>query len=118
VTVLPKLALPAAHSPLAAGFRKSQSGKKLVFVSVHVRCALLTDVASGSAAAASVVVSLATYRARVPLSAVRPLPNRSYAMPNRGETFFHSGTPATSGKSRSPMKRVGGCCCAGTLELR
>ncbi len=37
------LALIAAHSPLASGLRRSQSGMKLVFASVQVRVVVRGD---------------------------------------------------------------------------
>ena len=81
---------------------------------------VFTEVESGSFAAATDVPVLATYRPRDTLSAVLPLPKRSYAAPRRGVRSFHDGTPETAAKSRAGThpEGVAAMCCAGTYPLK
>src|SRR6266571_2776739 len=71
-------------SPLASGLVGSPSGMKLPFVSVHLRGSL----PSAATAPLTLDIPTPTYRFTLPLSAVLPVPNRSYTRPNRGETSF------------------------------
>src|SRR5687768_11749235 len=91
----------ARHSPLAEKMRRSQSGRKLTFVSFHVRLTWRTEVVSGFTASVSDVAVLPTYLPKATFSAVRPSPNRSYTAPARGLTSVHAGTLATRAKLRS-----------------
>src|SRR5436190_23506299 len=67
--------LDAAHSPFARGFEKSHCGTKSP-LSVHVRVAVVAARAMGWSSVPP--VPAATYLPRLILSAVFPLPNRSY----------------------------------------
>ena len=80
----PKLRFPRRHSPLAWGLRRSQSGMKSPSVSVQVRLLLETDVSIGLFILAMASVCPATYRPTLNLTAVLPLPNKSYETPSRG----------------------------------
>src|SRR3989442_13194363 len=76
----------APHSPLASTLDRLQSGAKLPLASDHVRFAVVTIALTGLSARATDVPTDCTYRPSDALSAVLPLPNRSYAAPSRGET--------------------------------
>src|SRR5256885_15532973 len=81
---------------------------------------VFTEVESGSFAAATDVPVLATYRPRDTLSAVLPLPKRSYAAPRRGVRSFHDGTPETAAKSRAGThpEGVAAVGCVGAYPLK
>src|SRR5262245_38880160 len=83
----------------AAGFCRSQSSKGLKVPlyttpagAAHERVTLLTLDCTGLTKRAIVYASPTTYRPTLALSAVLPLPKRSYEMPNRGSTSFQFGT--------------------------
>src|SRR5438128_9734542 len=97
--VLPKnWLLSAPHSPLAPKFPRSQSGTKLRLASVHAREAEFTEVLIGFNCCETSTFVFATYRPIDVLSAVRPLPNRSYDTPSRGFTSFQFGMFSTRPK--------------------
>jgi len=72
-------------------------GTKSPFLSVHGRVADKLN-PSGFRLAANSVPATTTYRLNVPFSAVLPFPNRSYAIPIRGERSFQSGAFSTPGQ--------------------
>src|SRR5437773_12293710 len=66
---------------------------------------------------ASPVVLDALYRFRENLTAVFPVPNRSYARPNRGAGSLQFGTFGVAANCRAPTKRPAGDACGGTSAL-
>src|SRR5262245_21504299 len=72
------------HSPFAIGLVNSQSGTKLVLLSLHDRVAELTSAFTGFGLDPSVFsVWPSRYLLKVTLMAVLPSPRRSYASPVR-----------------------------------
>src|SRR3954466_13936869 len=115
----PKLELSnGPHSPLSRPLRRSQSGKKLLFVSVQVRFTVFTEVTIGLFARAITTPCLPTYRPSDALIAVRPLPNRSYDPPRRGSRSYQRGTSFTSSNVRSGTNADAGALWAGTWPLK
>src|SRR5262249_5808715 len=102
------------HSPFARGLLRSQSGLKLALASAHVRLTLFTDAVIGLFALMSSTAITSTYRPSDALSAVLPLPNRSYDTPSRGFRSFQFGTPPTLSKLRAPTNCPAGTSCGGT----
>ena len=80
------------HSLFKFTFVRSQSGMKLLLLSVHGRVTLLTVVLAGLKASAYVVVSDATYRPRLAFTAAFPVPKTSNAALIRGFRSFQQGT--------------------------
>src|SRR5262245_8950177 len=94
-----------AHSPLAARLTKSHCGRKSPFRSFHTRVVLVRVPRAGLARAAHVDrFGPSRYLPRPALTAVLPLPKRSYAPPRRGEIFFQL---ATSGIASNVRLRLG-----------
>src|SRR6478752_1348887 len=92
--------LTRPHSPLTLMLAKSHSGTKLLFLSVHDRVAFSAMFAAGFASRVNDVrFGPSRYLPMLALTAVLPLPNRSYAPPMRGVTFFQFGTSSTSGNT-------------------
>src|SRR6185436_6853428 len=94
--VVPKLGSAIApHSPFATGLSRSHCGTKSRFASFHDRVVLVTRRAPGAISWVTATRSpdpSATcfrYLLKLALSAVLPSPNRSYAMPKRGDTSCH-----------------------------
>src|SRR5215475_11969565 len=90
-TALPKVGVShGPHSPLATGFWKLHCGMLSWLASVTLIAVLVANAVTdpGLRAAAVAIVSPATPRAADTFSAVLPLPNRSYAAPNRGLMSF------------------------------
>src|SRR5437868_13706249 len=107
----PRLVLLSGSSSLTCG-----PPSKLA--STHERVAALTDVLSGFSERAVPTVDVCTYRLNVALSAVLPLPNRSYVNPRRGDRSLRLGTSLSSSKCRGPTHVPPGASCAPTLLLR
>ena len=59
-----------------------------------------------------------TYRLTVALSAVFPVPNRSYDTPRRGLMSFQLGTFSMAANERAPTNRVASADSAGRLLLK
>jgi hypothetical protein len=79
-SAFPKNAFPIPHSPLAAGFRKLQSGTKSPSASVQPLLSELWNLlipAGLKFAHSSTVLNVVTYRPTKNFRAVFPLPNRS-----------------------------------------
>src|SRR5215472_3011281 len=88
------------HSPFALTFAKSHSATKSWFVSVHERVALSAKFAAGLASRVNDVrLGPSRYLPMLALIAVLPFPNKSYAPPMRGDTFFQFGTLSISGNT-------------------
>src|SRR5258707_6727954 len=66
---------------------------------------------------ASPVVRAELYRFSETLTAVFPVPNRSYATPNRGAGSLKFGTFGVAANCRASTKRPAGDVCAGTSAL-
>ena len=119
---LPKsVLLSGPHSPLVPKISRSQSGRKLPFASFHDRVAVVTTRCAGLSPSPKITFASlprsawpATYLPNEPLSAVLPLPNRSYAMPTRGEMSCHE-IPLVGGsvKLRLGTSAAGPICCSG-----
>src|SRR5262249_52177339 len=96
----PQTSPPVADRSCFSLFARSQSGMKFPLLSVQVRFA---EVASRRPGALNRGISVrpvyATYWPIEPLTAVLPLPNRSYATPMRGFQFFQFGTLLTWSKT-------------------
>src|SRR5262245_22668232 len=78
-----------------------QSGMKLLFESVQLRNAALTDELKGWKRRVRSLRLSWLYRPSEALTAVRPLPNTSYEMPSRGLMSLHVGTPLSSSTWRA-----------------
>src|SRR5712691_3579325 len=76
------------------------------------------DVASGLYFEANDVASRWTYFPALPLIAVLPVPNTSYAAPNRGDQLDHFGRSGMAAKVRAGTKRPAGELCAGIDSFR
>src|SRR4051812_27662711 len=94
--VFPKFVLlMPPHSPFAAKLPRLQSGTKLPFASPHDRVVEFTDVLIGFRICDTSTLVFATYRPIDALSAVRPVPKRSYDTPRRGLMSFQFGMSVT-----------------------
>src|SRR5262249_39774821 len=90
------------HSPLARGFRRSQSATLFKrrgsptgnVVSVTVLATFVDKATAGWMLSAVLIPSCATPRVALAFRAVLPLPNRSYDTPMRGFTSFQCTTSA------------------------
>src|SRR5437762_555171 len=87
--------------------------------SCHARMTLLTEADTGLARRVNVVRPAPTMkRPRFALTAVFPLPNRSYDMPSRGEISFQFGMSDTPRKLRAGMKGPAGNDCGWIYALK
>ena len=93
----------SARTPVQTKLDKSQSGTKLLLVSVQA-VTELTGVVIGLLAAAALAFIWPTYRPSEAFTAVRPVPNTSYEAPTRGSRSIHSGTSLTAAKLRSGIE--------------
>src|SRR5688572_1164579 len=100
---LPKPAVShGPHSPLAAGFTRSQSARPFrrrgsptgKVVSLTVRAVLVISALPGFTASAVLIPSWRTPRAIDAFTAVLPSPNTSYEKPTRGLKSFQLTTSA------------------------
>src|SRR5437879_6232622 len=113
--VVPKvLAVDVPHSPLARLLPRLPSRTKFPFVSFHVRAALTACDGIGLLDSGTSVPWPIEYLPHETLTAVLPLPNRSYAAPTRGRTSFQFGTLATGSTVRAGTNRPAGTVKAGT----
>src|SRR5262250_3746869 len=85
----------APHSPLAAPLVRSHCGTKspgmppgTAVASFHGRCVCVRTVVAGLLASARLIEFCMTLRLALPLIAVLPVPNTSYAKEMRGSTSF------------------------------
>src|SRR3954463_11919291 len=99
--LLPKLTFDSLwHSPFALTSVKSHCGMKSWLASPHARVALSAMLAAGFASRVNDVrFGPSRYLPMLALTAVLPLPNKSYAPPMRGVTFFQFGALSTSGNT-------------------
>src|SRR5437773_1405723 len=82
-----------AHSPFAPRLTKSHCGRKSPFKSLHTRVVLVRVLRAGLARPAKVLMfGPSRYLPMLAFTAVLLLPNKSYAPPSRGLTFFQFGT--------------------------
>src|SRR5213594_2740109 len=109
--MVPQKSPPRERRSCEPVLNRSQSGLKLPFASVHVR---MTVLATRPLGLLTVAGAPRTYRATFALSAVLPLPYRSYATPSRGDKSFHL-IESVSRKVRSRVgtKYAGPRCSAG-----
>src|SRR4051812_23005890 len=103
------------HSPLSAGFFRSQSGKKFLFESVQLRA--VEKFAAGPNSDATDVVSVVTYRLMPPLMTVLPLPVTSHATPTRGLRSFQLGTLSTPGAVKDGKSALAGSTIVGSCAV-
>src|SRR5262249_52797496 len=80
--------------------------------SLHVTISLVSTI--GLYLVGKFVASCCMYLPKLPLIAVLPSPNRSYAAPNRGAVFFQFGRSGIAAKLRSGTKRPAPIDCPGT----
>src|SRR2546428_11956528 len=76
------------------------------------------DTASGLYFEAKDVAARCTYLPALPLIAGLPVPNTSYAAPNRGDQFDHFGRSAMPAKVRAGTNRPAGELCSGIDSFR
>src|SRR5262245_54984025 len=86
------------------------------FTSVQVRTAVSESI--GLFIDGDPVALFWTYVLTLTLIAVRPLPNRSYDAPKRGERLFQFGMSGTASKDRAGTKRPAAADCGSTDALR
>src|SRR5262245_44917305 len=107
-TVLPKPVVnQGPHSPLATEVVRSHSGMPLRFRSVTVRATLVEIATAGFSASAVFSPSCTTPRAAEALTAVLPLPNRSYDAPTLGSTSLQAVTSAAGNETGTRSGRYG-----------
>src|SRR5262249_35160149 len=81
------------------------------------RLVLAFESSSGLLLCAVFSISSAVYLPTLNLTAVLPSPNRSYAAPALGDTFFQQGTQSTSPYERAATNAPGSRRCAGTYAF-
>src|SRR5262245_59445368 len=110
--LFPKLGFDNAPSSDSCGMRS-------LLESLQGRVAVLTDVRNGLTSFMMLTLcSSATYRPTVALTAVRPLPNRSYDAPIRGLMSFQFGTSGTFANVLGPTHRPPGADCSLISQFR
>src|SRR5580704_4904732 len=119
--ICPQKSPPDARLSCASGLLRLQSGVKFLFASVQVR---VTEVAMRDSGLVSAPVielpsAAARYLPTLTFSEVLPLPNTSYAAPNRGVTSLYD-VPACAGKMVGARMNGFGptCSCGKKLEDR
>ena len=120
--IAPQMSPPADRRSCEAGFRRSQSGAKLLF-SVHDRVTLKGENGPPLPGARRVGFELAQlfdtpapsrYLPMLALTAVLPLPNTSHDAPTRGVMSLYELTPSVSGMLIATGRNlVGPSVCAG-----